>query len=1078
MAEPRPVRRITLRTLMLLMLLGVTGVLMAVSVFISMHAAQQRAWVDAQASARTELSRLVVAAERGALADRALLAELVSLTAADPRVAQAALIGPDGTVVASTATAQVGRRVVDLPEISPAWLGGLRGGGQARVLADPSTARLVLAQAFAWPAAEGELRGHRQGQVLLRLELGDTLAGLRRAGLREHLLELAWLALAAALVFALLDRAVLRPLRTLDTMAQALGAGQLDRRVPPTRTRELNAAGESFNRMAQNLDTLMHRLGDSEQRYRALFDSAPDAILSVAPDGRIERFNAAAEQLFGHAAHDIVGQPLDRLLPATAHATHAGHLHAFAAEAAAARRMSPGRLVQGVHRNGQPLQLEIGIAKTAQAGQWHFTAVVRDVGERLAMAAELARHRDHLEAEVALRTAELARSRDEAQAATQAKSAFLANMSHEIRTPMNAIIGLTHLMRRDASTGQLVALDKLGGAARHLLAVLDDILDFSKIEAGKLTLAPHDFALDRLADQVCQLVSPRAAEKGLELVLRIAPGLPLWRHGDDLRLRQVLLNLLGNAVKFTESGHVSVRLDRLPGAVVRFEVADTGIGIAEAERARIFQAFEQADGSTTRRFGGTGLGLAISHALVAAMGGTLAVHPAPGGGSVFRFDLPLPPGVAAAPGRDAAAAAGAALEGRRVLVVDDLAEARDVVTELLAALGLRSRAVADAAQAVQAVAEADAAGEPFAACLIDWQLPGEDGLACARRLAALALAQPPALLLVTAYGAQLPDALLRGSPVRRVLDKPLVEASLQQALAEVLSPGGAAASPRPARPDPAAALRRHAGAQLLLVEDNPLNQEVALQLLADAGLQAAVAGNGLQALEQVQAGAFDLVLMDVQMPLMDGLAATRALRARPGGAALPILAMTAGALAEDRARCLDAGMNDVITKPVDPADLYATLLRWLPPVADGAGPTAAPPAPAAPPPAAAASPDTPWPAVPGLDTARGLHQVGGQPAVYRRVLRRFTEHHGADATLLRADARGGRAEAVAQRCHALKSVAGALGATAVAAQADAVETGLKDPARAAAALQAVPALADALAVLLADLGAALDASGA
>ena len=540
--------------------------------------------------------------------------------------------------------------------------------------------------------------------------------------------------------------------------------------------------------------------------------------------------------------------------------------------------------------------------------------MLRDVSARLVLEAELARHRHHLEAEVHERTAQLARSRDAAQAATRAKSEFLANMSHEIRTPMNAIIGLTHLMRRDANTTQQAWLAKLGGAARHLLGILNDILDFSKIEAGKLVLAPHDFALDRLVDDVCQLECDRAAGKGLALVQAIAPGLPLWRHGDDLRLRQVLLKLLGNAVKFTETGQISLRLDAGPGNVVRFEVADTGIGIDEAERTRIFQPLEQADSSATRRFGGTGLGLAISRALADAMGGVLTATPVPGGGSSFRFELPLPPGQGTVP---------------------------------------------------------------------------------------------------------LPDA----------------------------APGGR----RPAETDHQAQWRAHAGCRLLVVDDNLLNQEVALHLLQDVGLQADVASDGLQALDRLRAGHYDLVLMDVQMPRLDGLGATRALRQLPGLATLPVLAMTAGALADDRAQCLAAGMNEVITKPVDPAELYAALLRWLPAAAAAVAPATAP----------AASAATPWPAVHGLDPAVGLRRVGGRPATYQRLLLKFLAHHGGDAVRLRAAAAAGDHAEIIRLCHSLKSVAGTLGALALAAQADRAENLLLGRPGAAPAPAAVPTSSDA-----------------
>ena len=402
--------RRSLRSLLVLALLLAAAGLTAGSMWLGLRDAEARAWTDAQTSGRAELSRLVVVAERVALSDPAMLEELVALTATDVRLAQAVIIDPDGHIVASTLSAELGRDARGLPALEPGLLASPGSVGQARVQVDASLGRLMLAQAFAWPAAAGELRGLRQGRVLLRLDLGPTLVAIRQAGLRASLWDLAWLALAAALLYALIEQVVVRPLRRLGNAAQALGAGELTHRVPPTQATELQAVGDAFNRMSTELADAMGRLADNARRYRDLFDTGPDAMLAVTPDGRIDAFNAAAERLFGHAAADVLNQPLARLLPPEARQGHPQHLAQFRAEGSSARRMSPNRMVSGLHRNGHRLTLEISISNTGQAARPQFTAVVRDVTARLALEAELIRHRHHLEAEVDLRTAQLARN--------------------------------------------------------------------------------------------------------------------------------------------------------------------------------------------------------------------------------------------------------------------------------------------------------------------------------------------------------------------------------------------------------------------------------------------------------------------------------------------------------------------------------------------------------------------------------------------------------------------------------------------------------------------------------------------
>jgi PAS domain S-box-containing protein len=649
---------------------------------------------------------------------------------------------------------------------------------------------------------------------------------------------------------------------------------------------------------------------------------------------------------------------------------------------------------------------------------------------------------------------DLVDARDAAEAASRAKSAFLANMSHEIRTPMNAIIGLAHLMQRDASDQQQHSrLRKITDSAHHLLRVINDILDLSKIEAGRMELETLVFSLDDLLARVFEMVAENARAKGLELIVD-TDHLPDSLRGDPTRLSQALLNLVANAVKFTQRGWVRLRVELLDDASqavlaaadasadlphplhMRFAVSDTGDGVPPERLSALFNAFEQADSSTSRRHGGTGLGLALTRRLATLMGGESGAESEPGVGSRFWFTAQL--------GRGAQASAERPnLAGRRVLLVDDLAEARNALSKRLCQFDMRVDAVESGERALWLVQRGIEAGEVYDLLLIDWRMQPLDGIQTLEGLRTLLGDGLPPAVLVTAFDDDRMRAQAQQARFAAVLVKPITTSSLHDTLARLLRLESAAPPPTPALPGQAELrLRRQApGQRVLLAEDNPINQEVALELLRSVGLQVDLAHHGAQAVSLALAQPYQAVLMDVQMPEMDGLEATVALRA--AGFSGPIIAMTANAFSEDRATCLAAGMNDHVAKPVDPEALYQSLLRWLPDPGRAPAPLVATPQ---------VADNTPaWLLqVPAVNAGLALRGVAGRQDTLQRLLQRFVQHYGPGlpALLQRTDDATSTTLAWRQAAHSLQGACGAIGASALQAHARAFEIALLTPAAA------------------------------
>ena len=755
-----------------------------------------------------------------------------------------------------------------------------------------------------------------------------------------------------------------------------------------------------------------------EARTNAVFEHTPSAFIFYNPEQGITRCNPSAVTLFrGDSEQSLLG-----LMPSRPPLSPPGAISADTEMVLdRIRQTGQAETLEWRHTrlDGEPFDAEVVLIPFVHNGHQQFCGIVQDITARK-------------QTEHALRSAQQA-----AEAATLAKTHFLANMSHEIRTPMNAIMGMSHLALLDELPPKARNyVEKVHRAAANLLQILNDVLDVSKIESGKLEMEHTDFQLETVISHMADVLGVRAEEKGMELLFTAPPDIPTALIGDPTRLGQILINLGTNAIKFTERGEVLIGCEvhevHDGEVALHFWVRDSGIGMTPEQIERLFLPFTQGDNSTTRQYGGTGLGLAISRQLVEMMGGKIWVDSQMGKGSTFHFTATF--GVQAQPSTRRALLASE-MQGKRLLLVDDNPAAREVLGDMTRRMGLDVEVSDSGEHALNRMREAMAEGKPHHILLSDWKMPGMDGITFARHALSVPPGQRPCVLLVTAFAREEAMKAAEGVGLAGVLNKPVTPSTLLDTLSRVL---GQSAPAEPGEPKTQAMLkqaqRQLAGAKVLLVEDQPLNQELACDLLERAGLTVVTAANGQECLDKLSAeGPFDGVLMDCQMPVMDGYTATERIRANPAWQDLPVIAMTASAMAADRERVLNCGMNDHITKPLDLSRMFGIMARWI--------------TPARPLPAEGAGLVNPGAALhlASLDTTDGLNRCMGNLDLYRRLLKGFARTQR-DFAQQFASVHDQVDQAIAL-VHTLKGLAGNIGARTLLERTTVLEAELRSPVR-------------------------------
>ena len=803
-----------------------------------------------------------------------------------------------------------------------------------------------------------------------------------------------------------------------------------------------NQAGMPVRMVGTLLDvTELVKTREDLELYRMMIEKTSDPVflIDIEDNFRLAYVNEAAVRHYGASRRELLTWRIPDWDPNFKEEDLPAHLEALRDHEGQAMLIETQHRVKG----GELVPVELSLNLTRYKGRLCHFGYVKNITERKEMERNLREATEH------------------AEAAARLKSEFLANMSHELRTPMNAVINLTRLvLQTELQAKQRDFLQKALRAGRQLLYIINDILDFSKIEAGKLTIESVPFSLNEVLDDLAGVISPLVVAKEVEFLINIPASLPLDLVGDAMRLGQVLNNLCNNAVKFTESGEVVLTVKELARTAdsvsLEFAVADSGIGMTAEQQRRLFKPFQQADGSITRKYGGTGLGLAISRQLLELMGGSIVLTSTPGKGSTFSFVLEFQLGA----DLDKLSPVPSEFNQQRILVVDDNAVARQIMKKMLYSFGIKVEVAGSSLDALAQMEQAVIEKRAFTIIFIDWQMPEVDGLELgARIMAAPKITPKPELVLISAHGSEEIKARALERGFASIMEKPVTPSHLFDYLI-----GHGAERPLHTlggdQPEVVAALEKIRGAHVLLVEDNEINQEIGVELLSGVGLEVMVADNGVIALELLATGRFDLVLMDLQMPEMDGYEASQRIRQRNEWDELPIVAMTAHAMSGDRERCLKAGMNDHLAKPIDVEELHRALVRWIKPRKQlPAGPVIGG--------KVSDNQVALSGELPGIDKAIGLRRLAGNGLLYRDLLVRFARGNVGMAAQIRAALEAGQWHEARHLTHSLKGVAGNLGAVDLFEAAAALEKLLT--AQDSGAVQALLPVSERLAEVLAGL---------